>query len=360
MLIFLDGVENQVGAPNENYARELCELFTMGITDKNGTDNYSQQDITEIARSLTGYVVTREFDTFYVPQWHDTDDKVVFGQTGNWGYNDIVDIVFAQRAQETAWYICKKLYQEFVYETADETIVQGLADLFISSNWDIATVVRTLLKSAHFFDAQVIGARITSPVEMMIRYYTELSSDRAEDGHFVIAGWAAWELEQQLALVPSVNGWPRHRNWISTTSVPTRWDVCAWMIWADKDVNDPNNPIQEGRLDIKPTLEALVDLQDPYAVFRIGPALVEHLFPITIDELDIEELSGGFAGDLLTHPLPDFVVNGPENSRKLAMLFLNPTFPIPWYEFNPNDADDWVYRWFIANVLARIPEFQLT
>ncbi|NNE35422.1 MAG: DUF1800 domain-containing protein, partial [Rhodothermales bacterium] len=311
MMIFLDGIENQAGAPNENYARELCELFTMGITDKNSSPNYTENDVKEIARGLTGYVITRDLDVVFISQWHDNGLKTVFGQQGNWGYDEIIDIVFAQREAETAWYICKKLYQEFVYEAIDESVVQAMADLFIANNWDISIVVRTLLKSAHFFDSQVIGARISSPTEMMMRYFKELADDRAEDGHFILSTWAGWGLEQVLTLVPSVNGWPRHRNWISTTTMPERWAVCGWLIWVDKDPSDPNNPIQQGRLDIRQTLEGLVDLQDPHAVFRIAPALVEHLFAVPIESLDIEELSSGFAGDLLTHPLPDFVVNGP-------------------------------------------------
>ena len=346
MLVFLDGVENRKGAPNENYARELCELFTMGILDKNGNANYSQQDITEIARSLTGYIVNRDFEVLYFDVIHDNDNKDVFGQVGNWGYDDVVDLVFTERDQQTAWYICKKLYQEFVYEVADEAIVQDLADLFIANNFEIAPVIRTLLKSAHFFDAQVIGARITSPAEMMVRFLKEAGV--AADEHFKLAFWASWGLEQVLTVVPSVNGWPRHRNWISTTTLPERWAICGWMLWESNEAP---------QLDLIGMLSQLTDISNPHIAFKVAPAFVEHLFAIPIEELDIEEVSAGFAGDLTTHPIPQEILDGPPYVLNLTKLFLN---GVPWYEWSPYNTDlDWVLRLFLMQI-AQIPEFQLT
>lgn len=346
MLIFLDGFENRKDAPNENYARELCELFTMGITDRYGNPNYTENDIKEIARGLTGYVINGNLEVQFFNVIHDGSPKTIFGRSGNWGYDDVIDIVFDERSEETAWYISKKLYQEFVYEVANEEVVDHMKDLLIASNWELEPVIRALLKSEHFFSEAVIGARIASPTEMMIRLLKEVGG--YADDHFTVVGYAGWSLEQWLTFVPSVNGWPRHRDWISTTTMPERWAVCSWLLW----VNDI-----APRLDIYSSLEKLVDFQDPNVAFRVGPAVVEHLFAVPIEELDVESISASFAGDLTTHPIPQDVANGPAYVRDLTKMFLN---GVPWYEWNPYNPDlDWVYRLFLQQIV-QIPEFQLT
>ena len=168
MLEYLDSNTNRVGEPNENYGRELLELFTMSPKDKDGNDNYLQPDIVEAARALTGWIIDYiNHVSVFVDARFDNGEKTFLGQTGNWGYDDIVDIIFAERGAETAYYICEKIYKEFVYAVPDPAIVEELANEMVSQDFEILPVLDKLLKSAHFFDDAVVGARIKSPVEMM-------------------------------------------------------------------------------------------------------------------------------------------------------------------------------------------------
>ena len=170
MLIYLDGTSNTHIAPNENYARELLELFTTSPEDQNGQPNYTEADIREMARALTGYVADlRQFRARFFDNRFDDGEKTFLGRTGNFGYADVVDIVFEERTDALAHFICVKLYKAFVYAAPAPEIVDELAEIFIDNNFQIAPVLRTLLKSAHFFDREVHGARIKGPIEMMVR-----------------------------------------------------------------------------------------------------------------------------------------------------------------------------------------------
>ena len=158
MLYYLDGVYNNGNNPNENYARELYELFTLG--EGNG---YTEQDIIETAKALTGYVERGELGCEAVqfnPERFDAGSKTILGQTGNWNYDDVIDILFAQRPNEIAWFICKKLYEFFVHPDSQddagnaETIIQGMAATFIANNFEIAPVLSQLLKANTFLTIQ--------------------------------------------------------------------------------------------------------------------------------------------------------------------------------------------------------------
>ena len=348
MLIYLNGIDNAAGNPNENYGRELLELFTMGILNENGDRNYTEFDIQQIARCLTGW----QFDwvtlqPYFEPTRFDSGSKTVFGIEGAFDYDQLIDLIFEERSQEIAQFICRKLYREFVYEAPDETIVDELATTFINSGFELEPVVRVLISSAHFFDAQVIGAKLKSPLEMKVGFYKELIAP-IETNPTQVIPWAAWELEQILLLVPSVAGWPRHRNWIDTRTIPSRWGVLEWMVWFGED---------EERYSLDPFFNTIADLNDPLIAFKLPTAIVEALFAVGIEDLDIEEISTPFSGDLNSNPIPDEILNGPAYRVNLAKMFL---YGIPWYEWNPYNSDlDWVKRIFLAQT-ARLPEFQMT
>ena len=165
MLVYLDGNDNRVGAPNENYARELLELFTMG--ENNG---YSQTDIEETAKALTGWRVKRNqcTEAYFQENRFDESVKTIFGQSGNFGYDDVHELIFTLRKTQVAKYICMKLYRQFVYRDADEDIVGELAQTFMDSNWEIVPVLRQLLSSEHFYEETFRGAKIKSPVALFI------------------------------------------------------------------------------------------------------------------------------------------------------------------------------------------------
>ncbi|MBR9976922.1 MAG: DUF1800 domain-containing protein [Bacteroidetes bacterium] len=241
MLLYLDGAYNTRTRPNENYARELMELHTLG--EGNG---YTQEDIQEAARALTGWTLqqtgtspvgTRMYhprEAVFVPGRFDNNEKTIMGRTGNWGYADVVDIIFDVHGPEVARFICRKLYREFVYEIADEQIIDGLADILMENNWELRPVMMTLLKSRHFFDAANIGAHITSPLEF---YIGSMRALHVEANNVRRVYQVCASLGCQLLEAPNVKGWPGYRSWISASRLASRWSVSDELVFGTKSGN---------------------------------------------------------------------------------------------------------------------------
>jgi len=168
MLHYLNGFENKVGKPNENYARELYELFTLGVDN-----GYTQEDTVETARALTGYNVLDIAwgDITFDESTFDNGEKTIFGETGDWGYTHVIDILFEQRGELIANYICTKFYTYFVSADVNEEIVTELAQVFLDNDFDIAPVLSVLFKSKHFFDDKSFGTIIKSPKSQEVLFY---------------------------------------------------------------------------------------------------------------------------------------------------------------------------------------------
>ncbi|WP_419213531.1 DUF1800 domain-containing protein [Maribacter sp. X9] len=226
MLYYLDGVFNNGNNPNENYGRELYELFTLG--EGNG---YTEEDIIETARALSGYVERGEVGcspvTFDASK-HDAGSKTILGQTGTWGYDDVIDILFAQRPTEIAEFICRKLYEFFVHpDSKDEannaqTVIDGLAATFVSNNFEIAPVLRQLFKSQHFFDEEAIGVIIKSPVDFYFNTLKETGFNYTDNNVAEMVNYAGM-LSQEIFDPIDVAGWQRNRTWINTNFMIGRW-----------------------------------------------------------------------------------------------------------------------------------------
>ena len=209
MHYYLDGYLNEAGAANENYARELLELFTMSQYDSQGTENYSENDIKEIAKALTGWTVNSNRVVVFNQNRHDSSVKSFWGQSGNFGYDDVVDIVFAQRGAQTAHYICRKLYTFFIHAVPDESIVADLAADLGAQNYEILPVVKKLLSSEHFFRDEFIGARIKSPIEYLVGFLREAEvNPTAEMLDRVRDAVTPSNLGQEALNPPNVAGWP--------------------------------------------------------------------------------------------------------------------------------------------------------
>lgn len=238
MLIYLNGQENRRGSPNENYARELLELFTMGLVDATGQPTYAQADVRELARALTGWYVDYQGDLgahLHAP-WHDTGQKTIFGQRGRWGYDDVVPLLFGARGPEIARFICRKLYRAFVYDAPDEAVVEQMAALLLAENFQLRPVVRALLGSAHFFDAEVMRARIKSPAEALLGTWATCGTPvLTQEEHLGWLWWQATTCGQQLLEPPDVAGWPGGRAWIDTAVLPMRWLHTEHTLWYGVD-----------------------------------------------------------------------------------------------------------------------------
>lgn len=228
MLVYLNNNINVAGEPNENYARELMELFTMG--ENNG---YTQNDVVEVSRALTGWSTADPYnhDTTLVFTANDFDSsaKTIFGQTGNWGYDDVHELIFTLRQNQVADYMCGKFYSYFLYEKIDPTIVATLADTFKQNNFEILPVFKQLFKSEHFFEDRFINARIKSPLECMISVIKNSGlnypDDFVDENNGLLGSLAFYSAQvgQDIYNPTNVAGWTGHRAWVSESTLTSRW-----------------------------------------------------------------------------------------------------------------------------------------
>lgn len=228
MLVYLNGNLNEVGKPNENYARELMELFTMG--ENNG---YTQNDIVEVARSLTGYRCNQYScnDVTFSSGKFDNKNKTIFGKTGNWGYNDVINLIFTERQNQVAYYICHKLYIYFINHQPDNEFVTELSKLFIQSNWELLPVFKAIFKSDHFFNEEFIGALVKSPIECFIDLarMSGISSENLTE-RYTTFRYGSANLGMEIFNPINVAGWPGHFDWINENTLTQRWNYCKTIV----------------------------------------------------------------------------------------------------------------------------------
>jgi uncharacterized protein (DUF1800 family) len=261
MLLFLNGAENNVFSPNENYARELLELYTIGKGPQIGPGdytNYTELDIAEAAKVLTGYYVTglrsdsqTSVDAVYDTILHDQSTKTLSSKFNNAvitpnganEYADLIDIIFLQ--DEVAHHISRKLYRYFVnYDltpAVESTVIAEMANTMIANNYQILPVLSELFTSEHFYDISVRGALIKSPMDMLFSMFnscdTAPSFGLATDYEMLLnVYWIGEALGQAYAMPPSVAGWPAYyqtpsfsKLWVNATHIKTRFDSALWM-----------------------------------------------------------------------------------------------------------------------------------
>tara|TARA_R110000868_G_scaffold158589_4_gene386831 strand:+ start:32602 stop:34107 length:1506 start_codon:yes stop_codon:yes gene_type:complete len=226
MLYYLDGVYNNGNNPNENYAREIYELFCLGEGN-----NYTEDDIIETAKALTGYTERGEIGwepvTFDITTF-DPGAKTILGQTGNWGYDDVINILFSERSNEIAGFICTKLYEFFVHpDSSDDagnaqTIISGMATTFIAGGFELAPVLSQLFQSQHFFDDEAIGVIIKSPFDCYYNLINETNFTYTDTTVAASVNYAGM-LSQELFNPVDVAGWQRNRSWVNTNFLIGRW-----------------------------------------------------------------------------------------------------------------------------------------
>jgi uncharacterized protein (DUF1800 family) len=216
MLVYLDGARNRKEAPNENFAREVMELFTLGEASQGG--GYSEQDIREAARAFTGWSIERDDFSFrFRPGIHDNGTKTVLGRGGNFDGDQVLDILLDQ--PQAARFITDKLWREFVSPTPDAREVDRIAQRFRSSGYDIAVVLRELFLSDAFWDPGNRAALVKSPVELVVGSVRELGMNPPEVRPMVLK---CAQLGQNLLVPPNVKGWPGYTEWINATTLLER------------------------------------------------------------------------------------------------------------------------------------------
>ena len=260
MLRYLNGNQSTSGAPNENYGRELLELFTVGkgpLIGPGNYTNYTEADVQAAAKVLTGWrdQATVPIGSYYTASRHDATTKTFSAAFGNaritangaTEYQDLVNLIFQQA--ETALFLVRKLYRWFVYYVIDaqvETdIIQPLAAILINNNFEVAPVLRALLGSQHFFDALNMGCLIKSPLDFTVGLLRQMQVVFPTAASNLVAQYGMWNylnslgnvMQQTLGDPPNVAGWAAyyqtpqfHELWINAVTLPRRNQVTDLFI----------------------------------------------------------------------------------------------------------------------------------
>lgn len=312
MLVFLSNQYSTASVPNENFARELMELFTLG---KVPTQNYTENDIIAASKVFSGwrvpsFVAAYPFNPGFNSTYHNQTNKVfssffanttITNQSGANGANEFdifFDLLFTQQQDTIAKYICRRLYRFFVYYDIDANVeanvIVPLATLMVSSNWDMAPVVSKLLKSEHFFDIANKGVMIKNPIDFITGTLRTLNINTtavATTNPQIVNQYTIWKyfhdyannnLEQGYGLVPNVSGWKAYyqepafyQNWINSYSIQKRASLLTSFV----------NGFTSGGLSIKIDAVAFVQqfpnasVQDPDILIDI---IIQYLLPVDL------------------------------------------------------------------------------
>ena len=212
MLIYLDTAQSRKGQPNENFAREVMELFTLG------EGHYGEADIKEAARAFTGWSLDRDTGRYlFRPAIHDYGMKTVLGKSGRFDGDGVLDVILDR--PQTAEFITAKLWREFVSGDPDPREVQRIGKAFRNRNYDIKVALRFLLESDAFWDPANRGSLIKSPVELVVGTLRQLDLAPGGATPFVVV---AAGMGQNLFSPPNVKGWPGGEQWINSNSLLAR------------------------------------------------------------------------------------------------------------------------------------------
>lgn len=230
MLIYLDNDPNEKGSPNENFARELMELFTLGV------NQYTQDDVVSAARAWTGHnvdynAVPRVY-RFY-PTRHDNTAKMFMGTSQNWDGPDIITRILTVEPQRSiaARFIAKKLWTFFAYPNPAPSILDTLTTAFVDSTLDIKTLLRAIFTHPEFFSVTARQGLVRSPVEWVVACLKALGFT-ANDTN---PQWWMEEMGQQLFYPPNVAGWKNNAYWVNSTALWARADFARNLTWKAHD-----------------------------------------------------------------------------------------------------------------------------
>ena len=219
MLLYLDNARNNKAHPNENYARELMELFTLGL------GAYSEEDVRQSARAWTGYeVFPLRGVARYNPRKHDDGVKRFLGRTGNFDGNDIVDIIFEQPQCARFW--ATSLLNAFLYNDPEESLVNATASLLRANDFELHPVLATLFRSNAFYSKRAYRALVKSPVELLVGAHKAVGMTRIDPR----SRPALRAMGQVLFSPPNVAGWPGGENWITSDLAIARDNFLAGLI----------------------------------------------------------------------------------------------------------------------------------
>ncbi len=327
MILWLDNDTNIAANPNENYARELMELFSTGVYDKNGNANYTETDIQESARAFTGWTIGGDYPNytfFHDDDNHDFSSKTFKGHTGNFDGEDIVDLLAEDPA--TARRIAMKLWSFFAYEVAlDDPVLDKIAKAYIDSDTSIKAVLKEIFTTPAFYSSDAKNSRVKNPVEFYVGSLQYLGAALPEENdEYSWVGTYTEALGMSLFQPPSVFGWKEGLKWIETSGLLERLKLADFLA----DLRDPSDIIT---WDLRAFLggDKKIKKLDANGLVNV---ILSKLGPMTV--------SASTRSSLVTYVLAD------EDGNPNA--------------FDPNDEDllDAKARGLIAVVMS-LPEFQI-
>ena len=331
MLIYLSGNTNTQSAPNENYARELMELFTLGATDVNGNPNYTEEDVVTAARVLTGWN-TKGYNqgvqsitnghVFFLANQHDPNPKQFSSHFGNQvihrplateyelELDDLIDMIFSR--SEVSLFICRELYRWFLYYDIDnhteQNVIQPMASTLVANNYDIRPVLKLLLESQHFNDALMIGTMIKNPADYVIGALRQLEIKFPVQivaahklYHFAI-GEKMVDMDMDVLDPPNVAGWSAyyqspgfHERWVTGATHYVRTNFLSDLIRNKIRYSGNQATFQVGPFVVQLTKGQAHDVN------QVVDATIDLLFPVPITANQRTNLK-----EILTGGLPDF------------------------------------------------------
>ncbi|MBG08449.1 MAG: hypothetical protein CME68_06795 [Halobacteriovoraceae bacterium] len=215
--LYLDLPKSKRNKPNENLARELFELFTLGI------GNYSERDIKEASKALTGFRYNRLKDIYlFKENFHDSSNKFIFGKKGKFDPEDLIEIILEK--EETSRFIVKKIWKEFVSPNISKRELDYFSNVFKKNNYDIRKLFLSIFTSDSFYEMKNRGALIKSPIHFILSYYSFLKENEIKPESFdvnVIMRMSK-KMGMELFNPPNVRGWTGHTSWINTNTLLLR------------------------------------------------------------------------------------------------------------------------------------------
>ncbi|MCC6420621.1 MAG: DUF1800 family protein [Gemmataceae bacterium] len=222
MIRYLDNNTNVKGRANENLAREIMELFAMGEGQ-----GYTEKDIREAARALTGYTFDSSSGQFrFLARLHDDQPKTIFGKTGHWTGDDLVELILQQPA--TARFISSRLFQFFAHDNPSPQVIDQLAQVLRSNQYELTPVLKNLFLSEEFYSERAMGSQIKSPVQLIAGMLRDLGVKEVADPGMLFRVMS--EMGQELLEPPDVKGWRGGRTWINSTRLFSRYNTVANLL----------------------------------------------------------------------------------------------------------------------------------
>ncbi len=214
MILYLDNNKNIEGQPNENFAREVMELFTLGI------GHYTENDVLEAARAFTGWNNKNNGDFIHIQKHHDKGSKTILGQTGQFTGDDVLNILLDNK--QTSRYITSKLYQFLTGQTIPNGIKDSLSDQFYNSDYDICLLLRLILNAEDFYAPSVVSQKIKSPIELITNLVRLLNLEFKNATYLYKI---QMKLGQIVLYPPNVSGWTFGKSWIDLNTVTERLEL---------------------------------------------------------------------------------------------------------------------------------------